>query len=50
MGGNGREESREYKKRNENFKIVFWNVAGLVNKGKNFWIEVMNIVMGHCVN
>lgn len=29
----GREKEREY-------KVVFWNVAGLGNKGRDFWKEV----------
>lgn len=29
----GREKKREY-------KVVFWNVVGLENKGRDFWKEV----------
>lgn len=32
-----RERGKEKEKGSEGWKIVFWNVAGLGNKDKEFW-------------
>lgn len=38
IGRRRRKEKKNEIRRKENFKIAFWNMAGLKNKDRDFWL------------